>query len=379
MRIKIVTIILAALLLMSGRAAWAQVSVGGLVDVVLKNSNNDDVTNLTFRKFSNFHSSRVRLFFDAAPAEDMEVFTQILVDGYAFQLYGAYLRFNRIGGSQINAQIGIIPHPIGLWAPRTYSNVNPLIGTPLLYNFHSAFVPGGETAVRTVADLLALRDARSSSGLPLIYDACWNTGVEIYGQTGKLSYSLGLMTGSVSKPTTEQSKDSPQLTTHLTYELSPRITIGGSAFYGTYLMEGAYNDALPAGAEFNDYINAGVGYELHYLGRYLEIYSESFYSYWDHPYLDQLKLYSGYVDAKYKFKPGWYVAGRYGFYEPGKLIDSGGESQNWDYPVRRIEAGVGYHPNRATVIKLVAQLNDFKSNDLLDSELYALQLAVSLD
>lgn len=354
----------------------AQVNVGGQLDIVMKNSGSEDHTNLTFRNFSNFHTSRARLFFDAAPAENVELFTQILVDDNTFQLYGAYLRLNAIGGSPLNAQMGIIPLPVGSWGPRTYADVNPLIGTPLAYNLHSTLVPGGDP-IRTVDELLASRDSRSHLGLPPIYDACWNTGLEIYGRSGKLNYSVGFLSGSVSKPTVEQTKDAPQVTTHLTYEITPRLTFGGSAFYGPYLMEGAYNDTLPEGAKFNDFINAGVGYELHLTGRYVEFYSEAFYAYWEHPYLPKLEVYSGYVEGKYKFTPGWFVAGRYGFYEPGKLTDSGGAEQNWDYPVRRIEAGIGYHPNRATVMKFVIQHNDFDFTDALDSDLYALQTSVS--
>lgn len=379
---KFIAVLLVLLVLLTLSAAgdlMAQVSVGGLVDVLFKNTGNKDVTNITFKNFSNFHSTRARFFLDAAPADNLEVFTQILVDKYAFQLYGAYIRFTNIGGTQFNAQVGLIPHPVGAWGPRTYSNINPLVGVPLVYNMHSSYIPGGSTAVRVVDDILALRDLRSNSGLPVIYDACWNTGAEIYGASGKWSYSLGLLTGSVSKPTMEQSKDIPQVTTHITYNLSSRITVGGSAYIGPYLMEGAYKDSLPAGADYGEYMNGGIGYELHYSGRYLEIYSESFYAYWEHPYLPNLKLFSGYVEGKYKFSPGWYVAGRLGFYEPGELTDSQGAGRPWDYPVKRIEAGIGYHPNRRTTLKLVTQLNNFDLTDDLDSELYAFQMAVSFD
>lgn len=248
----------------------------------------------------------------------------------------------------------------------------------MVYNLHSTLVPGGNP-VRTVDEILAMRDTRVNTGLPPIYDACWNTGLEIYGHHGKLNYSVGFLTGSVSKPTVEQTKDAPQVTTHITYAVSPRLTLGGSAFYGPYLMAETYNDSLPTGKQFSDFINAGVGYELHLAGRYFDLYSESFYAYWEHPYLPRLEVYSGYVEGKYKFTPGWFVAGRYDFYEPGKLTDSGGNEQNWDYPATRIEAGLGYHPNRATVMKFVIQHNEIDQSDLLDSNLYALQVSVSLE
>lgn len=377
-RLILVFLVLPLILLASGKGN-AQVAVSGLLDIVFRNSGDEDITNLTFRKFSNFHSSRARLFFDAAPAENVEVFVQLLMDNSAFQLYGAYLRFSQVAGSELNAHIGLIPNPIGSWGPRTYSNRNPLIGIPLLYNFHSSYSPKGMAPLRSVDDLISERDTRKTGGLPVIYDACWNTGVEFFGTNGKWSYSLGLLSGSLSKPTIEQEKNSPQVTTHITYDISPRVTFGGSAFIGSYLYDGLFSDTIPPGAEFNDYLSGGAGFELHITGRYLEIYSESFYTYWEHPYLPKLKLYSGYVDGKYKFTPGWYVAGRVGFYEPGKMIDSQGVTQHWDYPVKRYESGVGYHPNRNTTIKFVAQINRFDFTNEFDSELYAIQFAVTFD
>ena len=354
----------------------AQVNVEGLLDVIYRNAETADITNETFRGFSNFHSSRTRLFFDAAPAENVEVFTQILIDNYTFQLYGGYVRFTDIGLFNLNAQFGLIPMPVGSWGPRTYSNKNPLIGVPLLYNMHSSYIPGGEIQVHTVDDILTVRDNRSKFGLPVLYDACWNVGAEFYGSSGKLHYSIGLLTGALSKPTSEQSKNIPQFTTHVTYDLNSRITIGGSAFMGPYLMEGAYNDTIPTGTKFSDFMSKGVGYEFHFDGRYLDIYSEGFYTSWEHPYLEDLNLKAGYIEGKYKFVPGWFFAGRYGIYQPEKLKDSNGDLQNWDYPVTRIEYGIGYHPNRKTTLKFVNQINRFDFTNQFDNELYAFQLSV---
>lgn len=373
---KFSVILFLLLLTIISSTTKAQVNVEGLLDVIYHNSETVDFTNETFRGFSNFHSSRTRLFFDAAPAENVEVFVQVLIDNYTFQLYGGYVRFTDIGLFNLNAQFGLIPMPVGSWGPRTYSNKNPLVGVPLLYNMHSSYIPGGQNIVHTVDDILLSRDERSKFGLPVLYDACWNVGAEFYGSSGKLHYSLGLLTGALSKPTSEQSKDIPQFTTHITYDVNSRITIGGSAFIGPYLMEGAYNDTIPTGTKFSDFLSKGYGYEFHFDGRYLEIFSEGFCTSWEHPYLPNLNLVAGYVEGKYKFTPGWFFAGRYGIYEPGKLNDTQGDEQYWDYPVKRVEYGIGYHPNRKTTLKLVNQINRFDITDAFDNELYAFQISV---
>lgn len=369
----------ALLVVVANRESFAQVSVSGLLDYVVFDATSEDVTNLTFRRFSNFNSLRTRLFIDAAPAENVEVFSQILIDGSSFQLYGAYARLSRIAGTDFNLQLGLIPGTVGAWGPRTYSDQNPLIGVPLLYNFHTAFNPGGPDSIRSVAELLAARDTRSSSGLPLIYDACWNTGVELYRVDGKLTYSIGLLSGSVGKPSTTQKKNTPQVTTHITYAFEPGLVVGYSGFAGPYLAEGDFRDSLPTGTDETDLINAGAGVEVYYASRYFEARSEAFYSFWEHPYLEDLSLVSGFVEGKYKFTPGWYLAGRVGLVEPGKLTAANGQRVRWDYPVKRFEGGIGYHPNRMTVIKLVAQINRFDFTDTFDSELYALQFSVAFE
>lgn len=371
---------IAVLLLMMAVAApagTAQVEVSGLLDIVFKNSDQHQLTNETFRGFSNFHTSRTRVFLDAAIDDNTFVFTQILVDNYEFQLYGAYVRFTEVAGPYLNFQVGLIPATVGTWGPRTYSNQNPLIGVPLLYNYHTVFNPGSNGTVRTTEDLLALRESRTNHGLPIIYDACWNSGIEAYGSVGKLAYSLGLLAGSISKPLMQQEKNIPQVTTHLTYYASPSLDVGLSAYLGPYLFEDWYSDDLPVGKNEEDYLSGGAGYDLHYSRGHLEIYSELFYNFWQHPYLEDLTALSGYVEAKYAVSVQWWLAGRVGMFEPGKITNSAGDRVHWDYPVKRYEFGIGYKPGRNVQLKLVTQVNRFDFTDTYDTEHYALQTSIA--
>jgi hypothetical protein len=375
---KITTSILILVCALFATDGNCQIQVSGLADVVFLNSDNDDYTNVTFRRFSNFHTSRTRLFFDGSVSENTDLFVQILNDEYNFQLYGAYARFSNLSGQYLNMNIGYIPSTIGSYAPRTYSDRNPLIGTPLLYNFHSALIPGDLGSTPTVQDLLALRNNRSPSGIPFIYDACWNTGVEFYGSSGNVDYSFGMLTGSVGKPTQQQEKDVPQVTTHIVYNFNPGLKIGASAFYGPYLYEDAFPDyGTPSyNIDPEDYINLGIGYEFYWSGQYLEIYSESYYASWEYPALPKLKSLAGYVEAKYKIKPRWYVAGRFGFVEPSEIEISSGVNEKWDYPIKRYEFGIGYKPLRKATVKLVTQLNRFDINDAHDSDIFAVQFSM---
>ena len=356
--------------------AMAQVNVGGEVATTFRDTERSDFSNRTFLNYSNFNTLRARVYIDAQAAENVSVFTQILVDTWDFNLYGAYARIEPLIGTWVSMQVGLIPHPIGAWGERTYQMENPLIGTPLLYNYHSAYVPRSGDSLRTVDDLLEAGEVRSNQGLPVIYDACWNTGAEFYGSAGKLDYSLGVLTGSVSYMTIQDKSDGFQPTAHLAYNFSPGLRVGGSAFYGPYLYEGGFNDSLPTGAAFSDYMNAGAGYELYFAHRMLEVHSEAFYAYWEHPYLPRLNVISGYAEGKYTVKAGWYVAGRVDWFLPGDVTDSAGVTQGWDYDLMRYEFGLGFKPNRATVIKLVGQLNRYADEPELDHDLGAFQIVV---
>ncbi|MFZ1682514.1 MAG: hypothetical protein WAU88_00140 [Candidatus Zixiibacteriota bacterium] len=365
-----------ALVLLFALSSQAQVKVSGLSDFVLKNSSEYDYTNLSFRTSSNFHTLRTRLFFDAPLGDENGLFVQVLFDQYYFGIYGAYARFNNLAGKYLNVQFGLIPLTVGSFGARTYSDKNPLIGTPLLYNYHSNYSPGGPDTIHTVDEILEERSDRYSTGLPVIFDAYWNTGAELFGSAGKLDYSLGLLTGSVSRPTYEQYKDIPQFTTHLVYYFNPGLVLGGSAFLGPYLAKDLFLDSIPSGKKYSSYLNGGAGYEFYGVYRYLEFRSESFCAFWQHPYIPTLKVLSGYVEAKYKVIPGWYLAGRYDYFEPLK-IDDGSTSERWDFPIHRTEIGIGYHPARQALIKLVGQFNRISGDKSLNSDLYAIQVSVN--
>ena len=366
-------------LLFCSSSTFAQMQISGLSDILFKNAEEKDVTNLTFLGFSNFHSLRTRLFFDGSIDRDVYFFAQILVDNLTgFQLYAAYARFQNLSGPKLNLQLGLIPTTIGSFAPRTYSDKNPLIGVPLLYNFHTAIDPRSLGSSGTLAELSAAKDARNRGGLPVIYDACWNTGIEIYGSAGNLDYSFGILSGSVSTPAAEQSKEIPQFTSHFVYNFGPGFKFGASAYYGPYLFDDIFGEGdMLDNVSFksSDFINAGIGYEFYFAKRYLEIYSEAFYSTWEYPGLPDLDLISGYFEFKYKFRPRWYIASRFGLSEPGEIETAPGISEKWDYPLKRYEFGLGYKALRKMTIKLVTQINRFDQIDAFDNELIALQIS----
>lgn len=365
------------LLVLSPLGAKADVQVSGLADFVVRNSQEYDITNYTFRGFSTFHTMRTRLFFDGTVDENTAFFAQVLINLNTFQLYGAYARFSNLAKNYLNAQVGLIPIPIGSYGPRTYSDKNPLIGTPLLYNFHTALEPSRLGENGTIAELRDAKTNRTYYGAPVIYDACWSTGAEFYGNINKFEYSLGLLFGSVSKPSIDQTRDLPQFTTHLVYNFQPGLKLGISAYTGPYLTKSELDEysVITPNPDPEDYFNTGLGYEFYFAKRLLEIYSEGYSVQWEYPGLPDLKALAAYVETKYKFHPRWYGAARFDLFEPGKIDVSPGVEEKWDNPLKRYEFGIGYKPSRTCTIKAVTQLNKFDIDSAYDSELYGLQIS----
>lgn len=349
----------------------AEIVISGLAELLARNAE-DDITNANFRPTSNLDETRTRLFVDAEVSPGIQFFSQFLISHYSdFFIYGAYLRFEELGGTPVNLHAGLMPSTVGNWAPRTYSDRNPLVGVPLLWNHHTSLQPKEVQA--TVADLLAARDVRTHSGLPLLYDNCWNGGVELWGQSGPFDWSVGLLNGSTTYPDRDRNKQMPQVTSRVAWARTPAFVVGLSGWAGPYLRTDS--EAL-GGRNENDYLNVGGGVDLAWTMRRVEIHSEVMHTSWEHPLLPNLAATSGYVEAKVRFLARWFVASRAGFVEPSRVTDETGHSVQWDYPIRRVESGLGYRVAPRVTVKAVAQVNRFQGGARsLDTDHYLLQLS----
>jgi hypothetical protein len=365
----------AAAALVAPRPARPDVALSGLADVVFHNSGEEDITNVSFGGASPLQALRTRIFLDSHLDDDIAFFAQVLYADDEISLYGAYARFSGVAGTPVNLHVGLIPTPVGTFAERTYSDKNPLVGTPLVHNHHSSLNVTVEQ--KTVDDLLAARDERSRMGLPVIYDNCWNTGVETFGQIGAIDWSFAAVSGSLTKPARDQMKQVPQGTGRVAWHGGPAFQVGASGWVGPYLWDGMSGITFPEGKGSNDYLNAGGGVDLHFASRWADVWSEVYWSRWEHPDLPVLTAASGYLEAKYKFATRWYAAGRAEFFETSEVTSGSGVVTTWDYPVRRAEYGIGFRPHRRVLTKLVAQHNRFIGNGSFDSDHYMVQLSTA--
>src|SRR5258705_4463131 len=122
--------------------AAADVKIRGLLDLGLVSTNESQLLNrLTFGD-SNFDPYRLRLFLDAQLSPALEVHVQSLFTEGLGQMRtdGAYALWTPWSTLDLSLEAGKIPWPIGTYAPRTYSDKNWLIGTPLMYQYRTALV-----------------------------------------------------------------------------------------------------------------------------------------------------------------------------------------------------------------------------------------------
>ncbi len=355
--------------------AAAEVQVSGLADVVFKNTGESELTNQTFKGYTTFDTVRLRLFFDAQLAENISVFSQLLTSLSTVDLYGAYVRFSEVGGTAVNVHLGLIPNTVGSFGERTYSDKNPLIGTPLMWVHHSTLNPSSE--LRSVEDLVAGKQARTRFGLPILYDNCWSSGVEAFGSADAFDWSFGLLTGSVTNMTRNQEKDTPQATGRLAWNFGPELRLGVSAYYGPYLLDEEGGAVAPLGHELDDYMNSAIMADVYWGSRWIDVNAEAVASRWEYPGLPDLGASSGYVEAKWKVRPRWFVAGRIEAFRPNEVEDSAGSRVRWDDALHRFEYGVGYKPRPRTTIKLVGQNVRFDEVSAYDADLVATQVSVA--
>ncbi len=354
-----------------------------LVDLAARNISAKNVSNFTFFGQSNFDALRVRLFLEKKISDRVEVFTQFLSNNAtSHRVYGAYVRL-KSGNPWGNLEAGLIRIPFGTWGPRTYSDNNPLVGIPLGYGYHTALIVYRNTLQKSPAELLSYRGRGGdpsptfgiSSGLPLVYDNCWSSGLLFFGGNGKWEYITGALAGSLSNPSIELKRSRPQISGRVGFSPALGLTLGSSFGYGPYLTKANEND-LPAGGTINEYNQTIFGWDINFERGKLTSHAEAMYNRWTHPYVSEpLDVYAGYVEERYKFATQFFFAVRYDRIEFSKIADPSGGASVWDFPLYRVETGLGYRLDRNVTIKLVGQLTRYPGQSQFNDDILATQIS----
>lgn len=304
-----------------------------------------------------------------APAEEGEAV------GARLEQY--WIRGTLPDSTLLNVQLGKFAAPIGNWIPRNSPRKNPLATAPLVYDQVTTFMQKTDTAttIRNRRDRSAVKDWR----VP-IYREMYGVGGMGFGTWKSFSYAAAVMNTAPASwvfdwPLHAGDFRDPNFYLHLSWAMSPALTLGVSGQRGPYDRQDA--DGIPAGHDTGDFPQSLLGVDLHYALGALEIFAEFYWTRIEAPLVDPLELASGYVEGKYTFLPGLFGAARVGQTVYGSIDDAAGVSRQWDRNLYRVEFGGGYFFTRNFFLKATQQLNYTSGGREPHDHLFVLQLGLT--
>ena len=353
---------------------------------------------------SPFDNLKLTLYGDVIVHPRLQILNQIILDptsrSSAASFLRTYARIIVIEAQERNLSIeaGKIPTPFGGYSGRDHSDTNPLISIPLMYHYFTSLRANQLPA--NTADLLAHRGQGASSlfsgfagggsssnlsGMPLIYDICWDFGVRAVGSLWRFEYSAALTQGTLGNPISSggDTNDGKQIAGHLDFIPGRSLLVGGSFAIGPYLSR-SVAASLPAGARLEDFDQVVWGANAELSFGHLDVFGEAVLNEWTSPYVvdddggvSDLKTTSWYVEGRYEVNPGTFVAARVESFRFGSIADGDGGEVAWDDDVDRIEGGIGYYLTDRTIGKLIIQYVDKKGSSGFREAFPAAQLSVS--
>ncbi|HTE66328.1 MAG TPA: hypothetical protein VK736_08720, partial [Candidatus Binatia bacterium] len=250
------------LALVTAAAGASDFKVRGLLDVVVAPRGEAFDGNILMRDDSPFDAYGLRVFGEAQVDPRLQVHLQVVLrDATSPYVDGAYAIFTPSPARDLHVLAGKVPWPIGTWAPRTYSSKNPLIGAPLMYQYHSTLlwyevVPSDDALLATSGsgqygvNYFGYAEGR---GMALVDDSYWDVGVTLVGSTRPLEYAVGITAGTPGWGSTSQEENSGKTVLgRVGLAPLPGVRFGVSGAYGPYLIE-PLNPLLPPGRKVEDY------------------------------------------------------------------------------------------------------------------------------
>lgn len=287
------------------------------------------------------------------------------------EAYALFMRVRPWADRRIDVQIGRIPPVFGAFARRSYAADNPLIGYPLAYQYLTSLRPDALPA--GADELLQMRgrgwlasysigNRTPAPGVPLVSAFRWDTGVMASGATDLVEGAIAVTTGTLAHPVFPDDNGSRQVAGRLAVRPLPGLVVGASAARGAFVSTEAARLATGA-ASPESYAQTSWGADAEYARGYYLVRAEAVYSRWalppaqpGKPAIDgPLAALAAWVEGRYKIAPGIYVAGR-ADHLTFSTITGSTRTDEWDAPVTRVEAGVGYSLQRNLLLKASAQV-----------------------
>jgi len=350
-----------ALVLATGAAA-APVRVHSLLDLTATTRGDALTANWDDAYQSNFDPYRLRVFAEAMPSDHFEVDVQATYhESEWLRLIGAYVQYTPWPEHDFHVQGGKIPWLVGTYSARAYSDENPLVGTPLMYQYHTGL--GWYAPPANVDDLIAVTDGGDpdvgnrhyAGGMPVLWESWWDVGVAAVGSARPLEYMVGVTSGTPGWANAgEEENSGKSVIARIGLTPIPALRIGVSGSHGPYLNDFAAM-FVPPGKSVNDYDQDLAMADAEILFGHAELRGEAFHNVWETPTVGDLRVSGFYAEGKYTLAAGLYAAARYDQMRFSDVAGSDGVGRPWHANVDRLETGVGYRLNRAVLAKGVYQ------------------------
>ncbi|HYR69624.1 MAG TPA: hypothetical protein VER77_07045, partial [Candidatus Dormibacteraeota bacterium] len=297
------------------QASASDVRVRGILDLVFDDKGEGAEVNYLWGDNA-LDSYRLRLFVESAVSDRLDVFTEALYnENVGVVPFGAYVLFHPSPGRDMHVMAGLIPWPIGTWAPRANSNKNPLIGFPLQYQYHTTLspfqlVPSRDALIADAGDgEEGASYAFGSQGMPIVYDQWWDFGAVFLGSARPVEYSVGFVNGAPSWPSPgRDSTPGKSFLGRVGLAPTPGIRFGVSGSYGPYLIEDAVKSSLPPGKDAADFNQVLGMADFEWSAGHAELRAEGYANRWQTPTVGDLLVRGGYGELKYTLPAGFYVA-----------------------------------------------------------------------
>lgn len=371
-------------------ASAGDVRVHGLLDLVMAGKSEAAELNTLWKGDSRFDTYAARLFIDGTVSDRVRVFTQLYAsEELAVRPMGAYAMIDPWEGKDVHVVAGLIPFLIGTYDAPSYSDKNPLVGIPMLYQHHTTLrwdqMPSSADALLAKAGT-GYRGVNYTSGgpalagLPVIYQHWWDFGVGLTGSLRPLEFAIGIENGTPSFPDPTRDQNSGKaIVGRLGLAPAPAWRFGVSGAYGPYLVHNLATP-LPAGRRAEDYNQILAMADAEWSAGHLSLRAEGYHNTWETPALGNLDVRGVYAEAKVTLPAGLYAAGRYEIMRFSDLSDSTGLARPWDTEWDRGEAGLGYRAAKDVIVKAVYQWNaaraDFPGDHPERLDLLAGQLSI---
>ena len=298
--------------------------------------------------------------------------------------FALYARIHPLPNRRLDVQIGRIPPTFGSFSRRSYGNDNPLIGSPIAYQYLTSLRPDSVPA--DLDELVRMRgrgwlsafsvgDRVGHRGVPLVSAFTWDTGVQVAAGWNMVTGAVAVTNGTPSNPRVSDDNAGKQVSFRTTVTPTTGLTFGTSYARGEFL-DRRIRPLLADPAHDYDQTAAEVDVEYsrdHWLARIETVRSEWMMPIGTTGSAIPLRAVATTFEGRYTFTPGWYAAARVehlGF----SRIATTAETTEWEAPVTRTEVGVGSYLQRNLIFKTSLQFNRRDGGRIKSSQLLAAQL-----